>query len=206
MAAAKDTMKQLLVERAKRERELELLRTSEPTITAELADLRAKMGRMRQEMEVFGDLERMRREHEATMAKLGELKQSYIKRRDTMRQQIQGVSVEFESLKKALAANETAKEIEETEKRLKVRLCLFHELCVVLSLLYLWGCAQHFERGIFELREFVESKTRETDYELVKASCLKITNALNQAAIRQAQQVGGTGAGSAYGAQAKGGW
>jgi hypothetical protein len=81
-------MKQLLVERAKRERELELLRTSEPTITAELADLRAKMGRMRSEMEAFGDIERMRRQHEATMQRLGELKQAYIKRRDTMRQQV----------------------------------------------------------------------------------------------------------------------
>lgn len=81
-------MKQLLVEKAKRERELDLLRTSEPKITAELSELRDKMLRMRSEMEVFQDLERMRREHENTMAKLGELKQSYIKRRDTMRQQV----------------------------------------------------------------------------------------------------------------------
>lgn len=81
-------MKQLLVERAKRERELELLRHSEPAITAELADLRGKMARMRGEMEAFGDIDRMRREHDATMQRLGELKQTYIKRRDTMRQQV----------------------------------------------------------------------------------------------------------------------
>lgn len=175
-------MKQLTVERAKRERELDLLRTSEPKIMAELADLRERMHRMRSEMEVFQDLERMRREHEGTMGKLHELKQSYIKRRDTMRQQvrptfllvcsdvlqrgdvynsccfdhvracsiryfdaalvsrlclnsafycahqIQGVSVEAESLKKSLAASETAKEIDETEKRLKVGIYL---LCTV---------------------------------------------------------------------------
>jgi hypothetical protein len=59
---------------------------------------------------------------------------------------------------------------------------------------------QHFERTIFELREFVESKSRETDYELVKAGCLKVTQALNAAAVRQAQQTGGS-----YAAQAKGG-
>jgi pantoate kinase len=35
--------------------------------------------------------------------------------------QIQGVSVEYEGLKKSLGASETAKEIDETEKRLKVR-------------------------------------------------------------------------------------
>ena len=62
----------------------------------------------------------MRREFDSTMSKLQELKQSYIKRRDTMRQQIQGVSVEYEGLKKSIGSNETAKEIDETEKRLKV--------------------------------------------------------------------------------------
>ena len=35
--------------------------------------------------------------------------------------QIQSVSVEFEGLKKSLGASETAKEIDETEKRLKVQ-------------------------------------------------------------------------------------
>ena len=40
----------------------------------------------------------------------------------------------------------------------------------------------------------MDSKTRETDYELVKASCLKVTAALNAAVVRQAQQTGAPGA------------
>ena len=46
------------------------------------------MSRMRSEMEVFQDLERIRREFDATQSKLQEQKQGYVKRRDTMRQQV----------------------------------------------------------------------------------------------------------------------
>ena len=70
-----------------------------------------------------------------------ELKQTYIKRKETMRQQIQSVSVEHETLKKSLNANDVARELDETEKRLK-----------------------HYERSIFDLKDFVDTKSRETDY------------------------------------------
>ena len=60
-----------------------------------------------------------------------------------MRQQIQSVSVEHETLKKSLNANDVARELEDTEKRLK-----------------------HYERSIFELKDFVDTKSRETDYGL----------------------------------------
>ncbi len=66
--------------------------------------------------------------------------------------------------------------------------------CSDVSTHFLITLRQHFERSIFELREFVDSKTRETDYELVKASCLKVTAALNAAVVRQAQQTGAPGA------------
>ena len=53
----------------------------------------------------------MDRDFDITQGKLSELKQTYVKRRDTMRQQLQSVSVEYEGLKKTLASNEQAKEI-----------------------------------------------------------------------------------------------
>lgn len=181
LATAQSTMEKLLQEKKKRDKELELLRGSEPRLMSELSQLRESMARMRGEMEQFQDLDKMRREFDATQSRLQDLKQNYIKRRDTMRQQIQSINVEFESLKKALSANEIAKEIEETEKRLK-----------------------HYERTIFELKEFVDSKSRETDYEVVKAACLKLSQSLNQAIIRQVNQGIGTGATGFYSAaQAK---
>ena len=59
------------------------------------------------------------RTFERTQSYLTELKKSYIKRRDATRQQVQAMSAENESLKKQLNSNDTAKELDETEKRLK---------------------------------------------------------------------------------------
>lgn len=179
LATAQRTMESLQNERKKREKELEMLRTSEPKLMNELSGLREAMARMRSEMEQFQDIDRMRREFDETQARLQDLKQTYVKRRDTMRQQIQSVSSEYEGSKKALAANDVAKEIEDTEKRLK-----------------------HYERTIFELKEFVDTKSRETDFDLVKASCLKLVESLNNEAILASQA--GPGVGASYDAQAKG--
>eukprot|EP01034_Spumella_vulgaris_P025433 gene25433-31896_t len=180
LATAQKTMESLLQEKRKREREMEMLRSSEPNLMNELRTMRESMSRMRTDMEDFKDLDRIRREFDHTQGRLTDLKQVYIKRRDTMRQQIQSVSIENEALKKSLGANEVAREIEDTEKRLK-----------------------HYERSIFELKEFVETKSRETDYDAVKATCLRLTESLNAIAIKKCGQFG---SGSGGGAQAKGGW
>ncbi len=180
LATAQRTMESLQQERRKREKEIEMLRSSEPKLMNELGALREAMSRMRSDMEDFKDLDRIRREFDQTQSRLQDLKQTYIKRRDTMRQQIQSVSMEHESLKKSLNAHEVAREIDDTEKRLK-----------------------HYERSIFELREYVETKSRETDYENVRAGCLRLVDSLNHSAIKKSQFGGG---GNMYGAQAKGGW
>ncbi|RYH14275.1 hypothetical protein EON65_33865 [archaeon] len=86
-------------------------------------------------LQEFENIDRMRREFNETKSKLQDLRSVYIKRRDTMRGQVQSVSSEHENLKKALQNNEIARELEDTEKRLK-----------------------HYERAIFELKEFVDSK------------------------------------------------
>jgi len=151
LATAQRTMEGLQAEKRKRERELELLRDSEPKLNRELTMLRESMARMESEMRDFEDLQGLRRAFENTQAMLVEQKQSYVKRRDAMRQQVQAASVEHEAAKRALSNHDTARELDDTEKRLK-----------------------HYERSIFELREFVEIKSRETDFEAVKASCLKV--------------------------------
>ena len=106
----------------------------------------------------------MRRAFDNTERHLQELKQTYVKRRDTMRQQVQAASSEHESLKKSLTAHETARELEETERRLK-----------------------HNERTLFELKEFVESKSRETDYLALKSNCLRVLDVLNAINVRKSQ-------------------
>lgn len=162
LATAQRTMESLQKERAKIEANLVALRNSEPRMNEELTRLKQAMPRMKTEIKQFQDIEGLRTAFETTQSKLSETKHSYIRRRDAMRQQTQSLSVEYENLKKALTTHEVAKEIEETEKRLK-----------------------HLERSIFELKEFVETKTRETDFELVKESCLKMIDSLNTQVVRR---------------------
>ena len=67
----------------------------------------------------------MQRKFERTQRELQELRKSYIKRKDATRQQVQALSAEHESLKKMLASNDTDRDLEDTEKRLK-----HYERCV----------------------------------------------------------------------------
>lgn len=170
LATAQKTMESLLAEKKKREKELEMLQSSEPKLKSELVNLKETMTKMKIEIEEFQDVDRLRREFNDTKARLQDYKAGYIKRRDTMRQQIQSVSLEHEALKKSLNANEIARELDDTEKRIK-----------------------HYERSIFELKEFVDTKTRETDYEHVKAICLKLSDNLNGSNVKYYQQNGFSG-------------
>jgi intraflagellar transport protein 74 len=58
---------------------------------------------------------------------------------------VQVLYAEHENVKRSLNNNETARDLDDIEKRLR-----------------------HSEQKIFELKEFVESKSRETDYEAIK--------------------------------------
>ena len=164
MATAQRTMEGLQKEKVKREKELALLRESEPKLTREIDNLKANISRMNREMSDFQDVAGLRRAFDTTKQQLTELRTSYTKRRDAMRQQVQAASVEHEAVKRALSGHDTARELDDTEKRLK-----------------------HYERSIFEIREFVESKSRETEFEHVKVACLKTLDNLNYLAIQKAK-------------------
>ena len=169
LATAKKTMESLTAERSKRERELDMLRSSEPKLIREIAGLKEAMVRMNAEVKEFSNVDAVNRKFDRTQRELQDLRKSYVKRRDSIRQQIQGISAESESLKKQLASHDTDKELEETEKRLK-----------------------HYERTIFDVREFIESKSRETDYELVRGTCLRMTDTINAACVLASQTGGPT--------------
>lgn len=164
LATAERTMATLQAELRKREKELDILRSSEPKLQRELHGLRDSMNRMLTDIEEFKDIDGLRKRFEATQQTLQEQRRSYIKRRDAMRQQVQSISAEHENVKRALNNNDAAKDLEDMEKRLR-----------------------HYERSIFELNEFVETKTRETDYEGIKGGCLKMLESLNKLIIKSSQ-------------------
>jgi intraflagellar transport protein 74 len=164
LATQKQTLEDLQVQKKKREKELELMEQSEPKMANDLEEYKSRMTSMKQEMKEFEDIKGLREAFEGTKQQLVELRMSYQKRRDAMRQQVQAASVEHEAAKRALTNNDTARELDDTEKRLK-----------------------HYERTIFEIKEFVTNKSKETDFDAVKGQCLKVLEALNLESIRKAQ-------------------
>jgi intraflagellar transport protein 74 len=166
LQTAQRTMENLKNEKKKREQELELLRSSESALQKQYQETSEDIENKKHEIELFQDLDRVRREFDDTKTKLMKLRNDYIRRRDTMRQQIQALSAEHEKLKEKLQHHEIGKELEEMENAMR-----FHE------------------STIFDLKEFVDSKMRETDYELVKVDCLRVVDQLNGTNIRAAQQV-----------------
>ena len=89
METAQRTMQSLQNDKKKREKELALLRDSEPKLNAELENLGNNMQRMENEMSDFDDVSGLRSAFDATKQMLLELRMSYTKRRDSMRQQVQ---------------------------------------------------------------------------------------------------------------------
>lgn len=170
LETAKKTMESLTAELKKREKELELLKTSEPKLIKELNHLKESITKMKKEIQEYQDIDGLRKRYEQTQEDLSDLSKNYARRRDTMRSQVQSISADNEALKRNLNNNETHKELEETEKRLKGN-----------------------ERTIFELKEFVDTKTRETNYEGLKINCLRIVDALNTVSIQKSLEVGSNG-------------
>lgn len=167
LITAQKTMEGLGAEHKKLKRDLEGLNASEPKLKAEVETRRLNIDKMKKEIKDFEDIAGLREAFEDTRNLLKGLKEAYGKKKDNMRQQIQGLSAENESLKKLLASNEIAKEIDENEKRLKQN-----------------------ERTVFELKEFIDVKGRETDFEAVKGNCLKMIDRLNAAIIKDCQGSG----------------
>mmetsp|Transcript_24724 Transcript_24724/g.24952 ORF Transcript_24724/g.24952 Transcript_24724/m.24952 type:complete len:238 (+) Transcript_24724:359-1072(+) len=161
LQTAQRTMESLQAERRKRERELDMLKSSEPKLRRELESLRTQMSEMEGESKQMSDIEGLRKKFEKTKNELHNLADGYNRRKVTMQQQVQVIAQELETVKKQLQSNETARELDDTEKTLKSK-----------------------ESKVFELKEGIDARTRETEYEGLKNNCLKSIEILNAAAVK----------------------
>lgn len=162
LLSAEKTMETLQAEHRKREKELDILRNSEPKLKKEMEALRAAIAQLKKESDTMADVAGLRQQFDATKGGLMDISDSYTRRKQDMQQQVLVLSQKLDVLKKEMSTNETVKELDEMEKQMKNK-----------------------EKNIFELRDYVETKSRETDYEGLKASCLKNIEILNAAAVKE---------------------
>uniref|UniRef100_K3WFZ0 Uncharacterized protein n=1 Tax=Globisporangium ultimum (strain ATCC 200006 / CBS 805.95 / DAOM BR144) TaxID=431595 RepID=K3WFZ0_GLOUD len=156
------TKQRLTMELQKRQAELDKVNTLDTKISLELSSLLQKMDTMASDMGEFGKIDSLKETHQQTKQYLQRMKQQYIRRRDAMKQQVNGLNMQIENLKQATANHDTAKNLDSLEQKLR-----------------------HHEQNIFHLREYIDTKSREINYEHVKQDCFKVLQELNTLRIKQ---------------------
>ncbi|KAJ8606934.1 hypothetical protein CTAYLR_008637 [Chrysophaeum taylorii] len=162
LESSQQTTLRLLQEKKQREAELAKIDNLDEKIQIELASLEKKMGVMRADMIEFDDLDGLRRRAAATMSALSRLLKEYQGRKETIRLQASQVSAKYEDLKAKINASEAHKTLTDLEAKLKT-----------------------YAQTIFQLQEYVDTKSRQTDYKQLKENCNHLVDNLNAIAKKR---------------------
>jgi intraflagellar transport protein 74 len=164
LESSQSTMARLVAEKEQRAAEMDKITNLDEKIKIELGSLTAKMGCMTDEMRSLDDLDALRARAADTKAYLQEQTEAYKKRTRVSKEQVTALRRKYEEIKKELGDNETFKQMEAMEGRLR-----------------------KYAQTIFTLSEYVETKGRETDYESIKENCMDMTTQLN-ALVKESMQ------------------
>jgi intraflagellar transport protein 74 len=162
LKASQSTQERLEAELNKRKAELEKIDQLDKKIALELTNLTTKMSSMKDQMEIFKDVENLRDLSDSSRRYLLDLKQQYLRRRDAVKRLLGPLSSSYDRLKNSLLESETGKTLESLEQKLR-----------------------HYEQNIHHLREFIETKSRETDFRALKDQCGRLLDEINSAVIKK---------------------
>jgi intraflagellar transport protein 74 len=159
MENSQQTAEKMEQELRKVKEEAEKLAGIDSKIETELSQLNTRKREMAGELDKYSDEMRLRQECEAKQKSLVNQKARLFRQRDTLRSQVQLTNTTFTKQKTELSEDETHNSLQKLTQKL----------------------ASH-EQTIFSLREFVESRTVESNYNPVKEAALQMTGELNQMA------------------------
>ena len=165
LEASKTTQERLEAELTKRQRELEKIDNLDKKIELELGSLQKKMVSMKEQMEIFKDVQGLRDAADDTRDHLVKEKNKYAKRRDSMKRQTNAVSKQLERTKSSLKDSSKFRSLKGLDDKMI-----------------------HYEQNIFQLKEFIETKGRETNYNESRAECGRLMDELNTIVIANADK------------------
>jgi intraflagellar transport protein 74 len=160
MSNAHNTHERLGQELELRNMELEKINTLDTKINVELTSLNDRMKTMREELITFQNLDGLRDAAEARKKQLKVLKAHMSTHKEALKLQVQNLAAKYEARKQKLTESESASSLEALEQKLR-----------------------HYEQNIFNLSEYIESKTRESEYEPLRKECESMITQLNQVVI-----------------------
>ncbi|XP_040921542.1 intraflagellar transport protein 74 homolog [Toxotes jaculatrix] len=138
---SESTAKGLTTESHHLQQNLEKMQQLEGKITGELSSLKERIGTMESELHTYRDLDTLRHTAEEKKKRLQEDRVSLTQRRDSFKQLLEEMNQKCEALKTKLKENETHTQLVNLERK--------------------W---QHLEQNNFVMKEFIASKSQESDY------------------------------------------
>ncbi|KAK5603772.1 hypothetical protein CRENBAI_001317 [Crenichthys baileyi] len=161
------TTRGLTTESRRLQQDLEKVQQLEGKITEELSTLKEQVSTMDSELHTYGDLETLRQTAEDKRKRLLEERVSLTQHQDSFGQLLEEMNQKHEALKIKLQENETHAQLTNLERK--------------------W---QHLEQNNFVMKEFIASKTQESDYASVAKIVSQQVEEYNKSLIESLQTNG----------------
>lgn len=141
MQKSQSTAKNLGTDSQRLRLDLQKMELLEGKMTEELASLKEKIKQMTKDLELYDNLPALKTAGEEKKMKLQKEKETLTKRRDAFKKIMEQLTREHDNLKLQLQENETHSQLTNLERK--------------------W---QHHEQNNFVMKEFIATKTQESDY------------------------------------------
>ncbi|XP_075682570.1 intraflagellar transport protein 74 homolog [Rhinoderma darwinii] len=164
MYKSQSTAKNLTSESQRLQQDLQKVEQLESKINSEMTSLKEKNQQMSEGLKTYSDLDALRASADEKKKKLHEDKIILTKRRDTFKKTMAQVNSENEKLKSQLQDNETHSQLTNLERK--------------------W---QQHEQNNFVMKEFIASKSQESDYKQVTKNVTKQIAEYNKTLIEGLQ-------------------
>uniref|UniRef100_A0A8B9CDH2 Intraflagellar transport 74 n=1 Tax=Anser brachyrhynchus TaxID=132585 RepID=A0A8B9CDH2_9AVES len=164
MQKSQSTAKTLITESQKLQMDLQKMELLEGKMTDELASLKEKIEQTTAELEVYNNLPALKASGEEKKKRLQDDKEKLTKRSNAFKKIMELLNAEYETLKRELQENETHSQLTNLERK--------------------W---QHHEQNNFMMKEFIATKSQESDYQPVMKNVRKLVTEYNKALIEALQ-------------------
>ncbi|NXI88821.1 IFT74 protein, partial [Rhipidura dahli] len=164
MQKSQSTAKNLITESQKLQMDLQKMELLEGKMVGELASLKDKIEQTKAELEIYNNLPALKASGEEKKKKLQDDKEKLTKRSHAFKKVMEHLNTEYETLKKELQENETHSQLTNLERK--------------------W---QHHEQNNFMMKEFIATKSQESNYQPVMKNVKKLVKEYNKALIEALQ-------------------
>ncbi|NXB23916.1 IFT74 protein, partial [Rhagologus leucostigma] len=164
MQKSQSTAKNLITESQKLQMDLQKMELLEGKMVGELASLKDKIEQTKAELDIYNNLPALKASGEEKKKKLQDDKEKLTKRSHAFKKIMEHLNTEYETLKKELQENETHAQLTNLERK--------------------W---QHHEQNNFMMKEFIATKSQESDYQPIMKNVKKLVKEYNKALIEALQ-------------------